>query len=213
MPARVLVVDDHDLVAESLVRALSVEPDLVVVGRADSVQAAVVAAERLVPDVVILDYGLPDGTGVDAARAMTDRLPDVEIVMLTGLSSGATLAAALEAGCSGFVTKGGPFSELILTIRAVRAGEVRVPPEMMADLAAHLRPRDREVGADLTKREREVLALLAEGCSTDEMVDRLFLSVHTVRNHVRSVLSKLHARSRLEAVAIATRAGILESSA
>jgi DNA-binding NarL/FixJ family response regulator len=212
-PARVLVVDDHDLVAESLVRALGAEPDLLVVGQADSVKSAVSAAERLGPDIVVLDYGLPDGTGADAARAMRDQHVDIEIVMLTGMSSGATLAAALEAGCSGFVTKESSFSELIHTIRAVRAGEVRVPPELMADLAAHLRPRARDVGADLTAREREVLQLLAEGCSTDEMVRRLFLSVHTVRNHIRNVLTKLHARSRLEAVAIAIRVGILGQGA
>jgi DNA-binding NarL/FixJ family response regulator len=129
--------------------------------------------------------------------------------MLTGYPSGDTLAAALEAGCSGFVTKNGSFSELVEAIRAVRAGQVRVPPELMTELAAHLRPHTPEVGADLTAREREVLQLLSEGCSTDEMVGRLFLSVHTVRNHIRNVLTKLHARSRLEAVAIASRAGLL----
>jgi DNA-binding NarL/FixJ family response regulator len=209
---RVLVVDDYDLLAQSLCRALDAEDDLSVVGVAASVRTAVDLALEVSPDVVIMDYQLPDGTGADATAMIKAELPDTHIVMLTGLASGATLAEALEAGCAGFVTKEGRFSELIDAIRAVLRGEVRVPQSLIEDLAAHLRPRSPGLGADLTRREREVLALLAAGASTNHMVETLFVSVHTVRNHIRSILSKLHARSRLEAVAIATRLGLLSLS-
>jgi DNA-binding NarL/FixJ family response regulator len=206
---RVLVVDDHDLVAESLCRALDAEDDLMVVAVASSVTQAVDRARHLRPDVVVMDYQLPDGTGALATATIKTEHPEIHVVMLTGRASGAVLADALEAGCGGFVAKDGRFSELVAAIRAVRRGEVRVPQSLVDDLAAHLRPRSPEVGADLTRREREVLGLLAAGLSTVGMVEALFVSVHTVRNHVRNILGKLHARSRLEAVAIATRLGIL----
>ena len=212
MAARVLVVEDYDLIAESLCRALNAEDDLGVVGVAGSVSSAVEMARELRPDVVVMDYLLPDGTGADATAMIKADLPDTHVVMLTGLASGATLAEALEAGCAGFVTKEGRFSELTGAIHAVLRGEVRVPQSLIDDLAAHLRPRSVGVGSDLTPREREVLGLLASGASTVNMVETLFVSVHTVRNHVRSILSKLHARSRLEAVAIATRLGLLPRS-
>jgi DNA-binding NarL/FixJ family response regulator len=205
----VLVVDDHELVAEALVRALGVEPDLVVVGTSATVAEAVRAARELHPDVVLMDFQLPDGRGTDATARIKQEHPETEVVMLTGQAEGAVLAAALQAGCSGFVTKSGSFRELPSAIRGVLAGEVRIPPTMMHQLAAHLRPRPPAVGIDLTKREIEVLRLLAEGKSTGAIVQELFLSIHTVRNHIRNILTKLNAQSRLEAVAIATRQGLL----
>lgn len=206
---RVLVVDDHDLVAETLRRALAVEPDFVVVGCAASVSTAVQEARELQPDVVVMDFRLPDGTGAEATALVKAECPETEVVMLTGQSNGATLAQALEAGCSGFVAKAGRFDELIDTIRAVVRGEVRVPRSLIEDLALHLRPRRPSLGSDLTAREQEVLALLAAGRSTAQMVDELIVSVHTVRNHVRNILAKLQATSRLEAVAVATRLGLI----
>jgi DNA-binding NarL/FixJ family response regulator len=210
-PTTVLVVDDHNLVAESLTRALNAESDLVVVGTAESGTRALEAVRELRPDVVVMDYRLPDGTGAEATARIKAELPATDVVMLTGAASGASLADALEAGCSGFVAKEGRFEELVHTIRAVVAGEVRVPQRLVEELAAHLRPRSAGLGADLTRREREVLSLLAVGSSTSQMVDALTVSIHTVRNHIRNILTKLNARSRLEAVAIAIRIGILDS--
>jgi DNA-binding NarL/FixJ family response regulator len=205
-----LVVEDHDLVAETLRRALDAEDDFTVVGVVGSVERAVTAAQELRPDVVVMDYGLPDGSGVDATiRIKADR-PDIEVVMLTGDASGATLGEALEAGCSGFVAKEGLFADLVQAIRAVMSGEVRIPPALMQDLAVSLRPQAATLGSDLTDREREILQLLAAGHSTDAIVGELVLSVHTVRNHIGNILMKLDARSRLEAVAVATRLGIVE---
>lgn len=210
---RILIVDDHDLIAETLRRALGMEPDFSVVGRAESVSAAIEAAETLQPDVIIMDFGLPDGTGADAAAQIKTSCPEIEVVMLTGQSSGATLAQALEAGCAGFVAKEGRFSELMETVRAVVRGEVRVPRSLVEDLAMNLRPRAPSLGSDLTTREREVLALLALGRSTSQMVDDLVVSVHTVRNHVRNILTKLQSNSRLEAVAVAIRLGLVPLAA
>lgn len=208
---RVLVVEDHELIAESVRRALEHEDDMVVVGCAASVEAGVSAASHLRPDVVVMDYRLPDGTGAEAAARIKETLAETRIVMLTGSATGATLAVALQAGCEGFVSKEGRFDDLVDTIRSVVAGEVRMPQSLVNELAAHLRPRPAALGADLTTREHQVLCMLAAGASTDEMVASLYLSVHTVRNHIRNIMSKLQSRSRLEAVAVATRAGILPS--
>jgi DNA-binding NarL/FixJ family response regulator len=208
-PARVLVVDDHELVAEALTRALRNEPDLFVVGRAGSVADAIRLARQFRPQVILMDFLLPDGEGTQAASLIRQELPDTEIVMLTGVADAAVLAQALEAGCSGFVAKGGDFRELPTTIRSVLAGQVRVPPDMLEQLASYLRPRPSAAGSELTKRELEVLQMLADGKSTGTIVRELVLSVHTVRNHIRNILTKLHAQSRLEAVAVATRQGLI----
>jgi DNA-binding NarL/FixJ family response regulator len=207
--ATVLIVDDHALVAEALQRALNDEPDLEVVGHSDTVAGAVHAARQLKPDVVLMDFQLPDGRGTDATVLIKRELPETEVVMITGQADGAVLAAALESGCSGFVAKGGDYRELQAAIRGVLAGQVRVPQAMIDQLAAYLRPRPAAIGSDLTKRELEVLRLLADGKSTTAIVKELVVSIHTVRNHIRNILTKLNAQSRLEAVAIATRQGLV----
>ena len=151
-PIRVVIVDDHDLVAETLRRALGEESDIEIVASVNSVATALQAARVFRPDVMVMDYRLPDGTGAEAATVLKTEQPDIEIVVLTGLSNGVTLADALEAGCSGFVSKEGRFTELIDAIRAVHAGEVRVPSALVQDLANHLQPRRLSIGDDLTPR-------------------------------------------------------------
>ena len=208
-PAMVFVVDDHEMVAEILTRALGGEADLTVVGVASTEHDAVAGITNLCPDLVVIGYDLAGGTGVTATRTIKANCPDVEVVMLTSHADGATLAEALDAGCSGFVTKDALYRDLVRTIRQVLLGVVTVPPSLLSELAASIRPRPAELGDDLTVREREVLAMLARGLSTEQMVDELTLSIHTVRNHIRNVLAKLEARSRLEAVAVAIRLGVI----
>ena len=207
-----LIVDDHELVAEALQRALGAEPDLVIIGHVLTVADAIAAARADRPDVILMDFVLPDGRGTEAAAIIKRELPDTEIVMLTGQGDSGVLAAALESGCSGFVTKDGNLHDLASTIRGVLAGEVRVPQKLITQLAAYLRPRPPATGSDLTRREIQVLRMLADGRSTSAIVDDLVLSIHTVRNHIRNILTKLNAQSRLEAVAIATRQGLLAPS-
>jgi DNA-binding NarL/FixJ family response regulator len=208
-----MIVDDHEMVAQALARTLDAETDLHVVGHELTVGSAIEAARRLRPDLILMDFELPDGQGTAATAAIKLEHPATEVIMLTGYADGTVLAAALESGCSGFVSKEGDLRDLADTIRGVLAGEVRLPQNLMAELAACLRPRPRSIGFDLTPRELEVLALLAAGHSTEVLVRELFLSVHTVRNHVRNIMVKLHAQSRLEAVAIATKQGLLDKPA
>jgi DNA-binding NarL/FixJ family response regulator len=206
---RVLLVEDHAMVARGLEAALAGEGDLDVVGIAGSVDEGVRRFGQLAPDVVVMDYRLPDGDGTDATRRIRGLDADATVLLLTGADDPSVVSAALEAGCSGFVSKGRDVEELASAIRAVSRGAAVFPADL---LARALGPATdlQQPGADLTAREREVLAMLADGCSTEEIGSTLFLSLHTVRNHVRNILSKLHARTKLEAVVIAARAGLVD---
>ena len=207
---RVAVVDDHQMLSESLLMVLDAEPDLSVVGVAGSVAAARTMARRTSPDVVLMDYRLPDGVGTDAAREIRAENPAIKVVMLTGFPDDAILVAAIEAGCSGYLTKDSAITEAISAVRAAAAGEALISPAMLARLLPKLRREYRGIGSTLTDREREVLQLLAEGSPNQVVADKLFLSVNTVRKHVQSILTKLGSHSKLEAVAIAVREGVIE---
>jgi DNA-binding NarL/FixJ family response regulator len=209
---KVMVVDDHQLLTESLLMVLEEESDMTVVATAASVAEARLKARRYLPDVVLMDYRLPDGLGTDAARFIREENPDIKIVMLTGFPDDAILVAAIEAGCSGYITKDSAVGEAISAVRAAHAGEALISPAMLARLLPKLRRDYRGVGSSLTDREREVLNLLAQGSQNSTVADQLFLSVNTVRKHVQSILSKLGAHSKLEAVAVAVREGIIDLS-
>ncbi len=202
-PTSVFVVDDQDLVADVLLVALSTMPDLVAAGRAVSAAEAIEALALAQPDVVVIDRQLPDGSGIELAARIVAAFPATGVVILAGHPDPASLAAALEAGCRGYLAKRSPFASLVSTIRRVHAGEVAIPAGMLQDLARHVDPRRARPAEELTTREREVLVLLARGSSTDDIAMRLELSAHTVRTHVRSILHKLNAHSRLQAVSAA----------
>lgn len=196
---RVVVVDDHEMVVEALIRTLASEPDVEVVGRAATASRALDVTRERAPDVVVVGSTLPDASGAELTGSVRHALPGTAVVALGRSDDAVERADALAAGASVFVWKGQRVEALLDAIRLAATGAL--PPA-----AAPPGPR---VGADLTVREREVLGLLAEGLSTEEIVDHLVLSPHTVRNHIRSVLAKLGAHSRLEAVAVAARAGLI----
>jgi DNA-binding NarL/FixJ family response regulator len=208
-PTRILIVEDHRLVAEALAAALDRAGDLVVVGTAGSVdEANRLVAERR-PDVVLMDRQLPDGDGVHAAAALTGSWPDLKVVIVTASDDETTLLSAIEAGCSGYVTKFRPVPELIQAVRSAQAGELLVSPSVLATLAAGMRARAQSPGSELSPREREVLQLLAAGLYKEDIARRLGIGITTVRNHIQSILGKLHVHSKLEAVAVGTRLGLV----
>jgi len=207
---RVAVVDDHEMFAESIARVLGAEPGFDVVGVARTGEEAAALVQATTPDVAVLDYQLPDADGAQAAASILSISPGTRVLILTGLADERLLIAAIEAGSAGFLTKEKAVAELVHAVRLVHDGEAYIPPSMLANLLPKLGRGDRGLGSDLTQREREVLSLLALGLSNQSIADRLMLSVHTVRNHVQNILTKVQAHSRLEAVAIATREGILE---
>jgi len=210
---RVLVVDDHELVADSLVRVLSLEDDLEPVGIAPTIARAreMVASTR--PDVVLLDQELPDGPGTDSIGAMRAHHPEVQIVMLTASTSDQVLTRAMAAGAAGFVSKTSGLGELVGAVRAAARGDAVISPALLGRLLARMRREPSAVGRDITAREAEILALLAQGMSNAAIAAHLVLSVHTIRNHVANLLAKLGAHSKLEALAIAVRENLVEPPA
>ena len=205
----VLVIDDHQMFADSLARLLSDEPDITVVAVASTATEGVEIAVRLRPQVALVDYQLPQSNGVAVTAEIKRRAHDVMIVMLTGSTDDGILLAAIEAGCSGFLTKDRAAQEVATAVRLAAAGEALVSPRELARLLPKLSRHYRAVGSDLTERERQILLLLAEGLANAAIAARLHLSVNTVRNYVQAVLTKLDAHSKLEAVAIGVREGVI----
>jgi DNA-binding NarL/FixJ family response regulator len=193
----------------SLALVLDDQPGMTTVGVAGTLARAKALLATTAPDVVLLDHRLPDGEGVEAIPELHRIRPGVGVVVLTASAADNVLVAAIEAGAAGFVSKTRSLGEVTAAVRAAAAGESVISPEMLARLLPRLRRDGRGGGADLTEREREVLGLLADGLSNAAIAERLTVSVHTVRNHVANLSAKLGAHSKLEALAIAVREGLL----
>jgi DNA-binding NarL/FixJ family response regulator len=194
--------------SELVANVFSRHDDMTVTGIASTGADAVAFIAKETPDVVVLDYALPGDDGVSVARQIRQVAPQAAIIMLTGLANDEVLRAAVVAGCAGFVTKDKAVDELVAAVRSVRDGRSAIDPEATARLATSPKTR-RSDRFDLTAREREVLGLLAEGLTTREIADALFISNNTARNHVQRLIAKLGAHSRLGAVATARRAGLV----
>jgi len=211
-PVSVVLVEDHALVADGLLGLLAEEDSVTVVASASTAAEALALVEATRPQVVLMDIRLPDADGVDVAVGIKAHWPDVEVVVLTGLMDDATLSRAIEAGCSGFLTKNQRIEDVVDAIVLAARGETTIAAEdlarVLSRMTRHPRPRA-GVRPRLSDREAEVLGLLAAGMSTEGMAERLSLSPHTVRNHVRNILTKLGAHSKLEALSVAVRSGIV----
>lgn len=207
MPIAVAIVEDHAVLADTLAAALAREAGFEVVVVARNATEAASLAELGRVDVALVDFRLPDGDGIEVAGRLRRASPSTQVVMLSADDSDELVARAVRAGCIGFVPKTAGVDEVIAALRAAAAGEARLPASALTRV---LREAARQPGPPmLTERELHVLRLLASGAATADIAASLFLSTHTVRNHVRSVLAKLGAHSRLEAVAIARRDGLL----
>lgn len=209
VPVKILVVDDQALLAEAMMRLLDGADGISVLGTAGTVEEAVHLADEKNPDVVLMDWQLPDGTGRDLIERMRRVRPDIKVVVLTGLPDETVLAEAIEAGCSGVLNKNRPYEDVVESIKAARAGEVTVPLARLQAVMARLGPGQPKGNEGLTERELDVLSLLAEGLSNPAIAERLVISLHTVRNHVQRILVKLGAHSKHEAVAVAIRREIV----
>jgi DNA-binding NarL/FixJ family response regulator len=208
-PLRVVIVDDHPMVVDGLRMALELA-GMNVVGTAGSVAGAVSAATEHRPDVIVMDIQLPDGTGVDATRAVLAAAPGAAVLMLTMLDEPDTVMAAVRAGARGYVVKGATRDEIVRAVTAVAGGEAifgaSVATQVLAGAAAGAIP-DRPAFDDrfLTDREREILVLVADGLGNGAIADRLGISAKTVANHVSMLLTKLQVTDRTQAALLVRR--------
>ncbi|HEY1455641.1 MAG TPA: response regulator transcription factor, partial [Candidatus Dormibacteraeota bacterium] len=198
-PTRVLIVEDHQVVAEGLAALIGDQVDMEVVGRAGSVVESVARATELTPDIILMDFRLTDGTGADAGLAIRHVRPDSKIIFLTREDTDAARFAALEAGASAFIHKSRAAQEIIDAIRLVAGGGSLYTPRTIATLLNKRREIDTQLER-LTPREKEVLRLMAEGMASRDIADKLGISYTTVRTHIRSLGSKMGVHSKLEAI-------------
>lgn len=205
-PIRIVVADDHPLFRDGVVYSLSSEPDFVVIGQADSGEEALRLARDLLPDVVLLDIGMPGWGGLVAAEKITTACPATKVVILTVEENEDKLLAAFKAGARGYVLKGVAARELANIVRSTARGEVYVSPSLAAGILATL-TRERAVDPleELTAREREILNLIGSGLTNRDIGDQLHLAEKTIKHYVTNILQKLHVRSRVQAALLATR--------
>jgi DNA-binding NarL/FixJ family response regulator len=197
-----VLIDDHQMVAQGFQHVLELDADIEVVSTATSVADGLVAAATHEPDVILMDSELPDGDGISAAARIRTEHPDINVVILTGSHDPDGLRRAVDAGCLGYLEKAKPIDALVDAVRVAATGHLAISTSDLSKIVASNRRGD---VTRLTRRQREILDLIAEGLTNKMIAERLVLSVHTIRTHVQTILAKLGAHSKLEAVAVAKR--------
>ncbi len=212
MSIRLMLADDHRMLREGLRRSMT-DQGFDVVGEARDGEEAVRLAEELHPEVILMDVTMPEMDGVEACRQIRAALPEIRVVMLTMHADQEVLAAAIRAGASGYLVKDCSTEEIAQAVRMTHSGETALSPQIAASMLDEVRKLDQRSTSDedrvVTKREEEVLQLIADGCSTPEVAERLYISQKTVKNHLASIYQKLDARDRTQAVLQAVRMGIV----
>jgi DNA-binding NarL/FixJ family response regulator len=206
---RVLIVEDHQVVAEGLAALIGDQKDMTVIGRAGSVAESVAQATELAPDVILMDFRLTDGTGADAGHAIRQVRPEVKMIFLTREDTDAARFAALEAGASAFIHKSRAAQEVVDAIRTVAGGGTLITPRTISSLLNRRREIETQLER-LTPREKEVLRLMADGIASRDIAEKLGISYTTVRTHIRSLGSKLGVHSKLEAIVKARELALIE---
>src|ERR1700682_2573665 len=201
---KVLSVDDHPLLREGIAALVNAESDMKLVAEATNGQDAIEKLRSHRPDVKLMDLQMPSMNGIEAIIGIRSEFPNARVIILTTYAGDVQVLRALKAGARGYILKAHVRRELLDTIRAVHAGQKRIPPEVATDLAEHA------ADEDLTSREIDVLRLIAAGNANKEIGGQLFITEETVKSHVTNILSKLGANDRTHAVTIGLKRGIIE---
>jgi DNA-binding NarL/FixJ family response regulator len=215
---RIMIVDDHILFREGLAGLLRSQDDMDVVGECGSVQDAIRTALSLKPQVILMDFSLPDGTGLDATRAILADLPQVQIIFLTVHDNDERLIAAMRAGAKGYLLKNLSVTKLLASLRALERGEAAISRTMMARILEEFALSTPGTSPSpsplvgLTSREIEVMQELADGITNQEIATRLFISENTVKNHIHNILEKLNLHNRRETIDFARKHGLASTA-
>lgn len=212
-PIEILVVDDHTLFREGLAALLEAAAETNVVGTAGTGRAAVAQARQLSPQVVLMDIQMPDMNGIEATRRILADRPETGVIMLTMLEDDDSLFAAMCAGARGYILKGADKAEVLHTVKAVAQGQALFGPGIAGRLTTFFQKGSRRENVaipfpDLTERERELLALIAQGMSNSDIAARLHISGKTVSNHISNIFNKLQVADRAQAIVKARDAGL-----
>jgi DNA-binding NarL/FixJ family response regulator len=213
-PKTVMVIDDHILFREGLISLFRTAPDFKIVGEAGSVQQGIERSRSLQPDIVLMDFTLPDGTGLDATKVILKDIPNCKIIFLTVHEADEKLFAAIRAGAKGYLPKNVVGKNLLLSLRALDRDEMALPRKLSSRIVKEFSQSSiqntltEEIYKKLSSREMDVLCELELGISNYEISQRLFLSENTVKHHIRNVLRKLNVKNRREASLVAQKAGL-----
>jgi NarL family two-component system response regulator LiaR len=222
-PIRVLVVDDHAIVRDGIRSFLATHPNIEVAGEADNGQAAVSAARRLRPDVILMDLMMPEMDGIEATRRIVAHRPEARILVLTSFAADDKVFPAIKAGAMGYLLKDSSSEDLVRAIHEVHRGESSLHPKIARKLLQELsrlsepppappvETRDEALVEPLTAREVEVLKVVAQGLTNQEIADKLYISDRTVTTHVSNILGKLHLANRIQAALYAIQEGLTDS--
>ena len=211
---RILIVDDHVLFRQGLVSLLKAQADFNVVGEAGTVREAIRNAHLLQPDLILMDFNLPDGTGLDATEAILADLPSCKIVFLTIYETEERLFEAIRKGAKGYLLKDTPIADLLASLRAVERGEPALSRSMMTSIIKEFAHTSKTATAQadplakLSKREREILHEVAKGRSNHEIAAHFFLSENTVKHHIHNILKKLELENRRQLASFANEHGV-----
>ncbi len=215
MKIRILLADDHTILRAGLKMMLNAQPDMEVVGEAQDGRQAIQETQRLVPDIILMDITMPDMNGIEATRQIKKLLPDIRILILTMHEHDEYVFQALRAGASGYMLKEAADTELISALHIIQSGQFYLSPMaqsvMVGDYLQRVRVgEEKDSYSSLTEREREILKLVAEGYTNNQIAERLVISPKTVDTHRTHIMDKLNLHSRAELVKYAMRRGLLE---
>ena len=216
MKIHILLADDHTILRAGLKMMLNAQPDIEVVGEAHDGRQAIHEAQRLLPDIVLMDITMPDMNGIEATRQIKKLVPEIKVLVLTMHENDEYIFQALRAGASGYILKEAADTELITALHVIQSGQFYLSPTaqsvMVGDYLQRIRTgEERDSYSNLTEREREILKLVAEGYTNNQIAEQLVISPKTVDTHRTHVMDKLNLHSRAELVKYAMRRGLLEN--
>ncbi|TKC18185.1 response regulator transcription factor [Robertmurraya kyonggiensis] len=208
---RVAVVDDHEMVRKGIISYLITEPEIEIVGEANSGNGAVSLVLEKRPEVVLMDLLMENGTGIDATKEILKEYPECKIIIITSFYDDEQVFPAIEAGAFSYILKTATAEEVVRAIQKAVAGETVIEPKVANRMMKRFRPQERKPHDELTEREMEVLMCIGEGMTNQQISEELFIGIKTVKTHVSNILSKLDVTDRTQAAVYANRNGLVQN--